>query len=107
MALTIVKDEDKSIVARCSLMGKVVTGKITFAHYYTGGESLDLSKDFPGEIHFIIFEPSGGYVFEYDRTNKKVKAFYYDYNGAADGVAIEYPNDTALTVSTYFLAIGK
>jgi hypothetical protein len=107
MGLTITKNEDKDMVKRCGLMGKIVTGKITFDTYHTDGESLDLSAEFPGELHTILFENSGGYFFEYDRTNKKVKAMYFDYNGAADGAAIEYPNDTALTISTYFMAIGK
>ncbi len=56
---------------------KMIVGTIDFdASYPTGGESLDLSTDIPGLLAVFI-ETKGGYVFEYDYTNKKVIA----YNG--------------------------
>lgn len=48
--------------------------------YATGGEALTvaqlgLSDD--GEVHIEV-HPSAGYVFEYDHTNNKVKAYWVD-----------------------------
>lgn len=78
--------------------------KITFdSSYPTGGEALDLTS-YVNNIETAMIEGSGGYVFEYDRTNKKVKAF----EAGADGAALdEVTAATNLsTVVTYVTVSG-
>jgi len=79
---------------------------VTFSSSYsTGGEAVEPSFKF---IQLVIAEQIiGGYAFQYDYTNKKLKAFYFDYNNAADGVAIEVPATTNLsTIAPKVLFIG-
>ena len=78
--------------------------KITFDDSYpTGGEPLDLTT-YVENIETVGIEVSGGYVFQYDRTNKKVLA----YEAGADGAALdEVANATNLsTVVTYVSVTG-
>ena len=59
--------------------------KITFdSSYPTGGEALDLTA-YVSNIETVGIEVSGGYVFQYDRSNKKVLA----YEAGADGAALD------------------
>lgn len=54
---------------------RTLYGKFTFsASYATGGESLDLTPHF-SVLKSVFAEPSDGYDFIYDLTNKKLKAF--------------------------------
>ena len=78
--------------------------KITFDDSYpTGGEPLDLTT-YVENIETVSIEVSGGYVFQYDRTNKKVLA----YEAGADGAALDQvANATNLsTVITYVSVTG-
>lgn len=78
--------------------------KITFdSSYPTGGEALDLTE-YVSNIDTANIEVSGGYVFAYDRTNKKVLA----YEAGADGTALdEVANATNLSsVVTYVSVTG-
>ena len=78
--------------------------KITFdSSYPTGGEPLDLTT-YVENIETVGIEVSGGYVFQYDRTNKKVLA----YEAGADSAALdEVTNATNLsTVITYVSVTG-
>jgi hypothetical protein len=86
----------------------MVTGYITFdgGNYAADGIAMDLSKVFPSELHIVLFEARGGFLYEYDYTNKKVKVFYYDYSNASDGIGIEYVVAAIATV-VRFVAIGK
>lgn len=108
VTLAIAYKEDKSIVDKCSHNFKLITGTITFdgGNYVVGGIAMDLSNYMPTEVHLVLFEARGGFVYEYDYTNKKVKVYYYDYNNTSDGIAIEY---VAAAISTVvrFMAIGK
>jgi hypothetical protein len=80
MALTVAKDSGNygalftpKIYAKGDI--KFLTGKISFDNSYpTGGEALDLSAHFDTLLGVMI-ENKAGYSFEYDYTNKKVKAF--------------------------------
>ena len=88
----------------------IVVGRFTFSNSYTtGGEALDLSPHIGArKIHVFIAENAGGYIFEYDSTNKKLKAYFFDYDAAADGGAIEVPALTDLsTVTTRFIAVAE
>lgn len=49
--------------------------KVTFdSSYATGGEALTAANFGLDEIYTVIAAPNGGYVFEYDNTNSKLKA---------------------------------
>lgn len=43
--------------------------------YPTGGETWDLASDFPGGVHTVMAEPKAGFVFAYDKANKKLQAY--------------------------------
>ncbi|RLC39384.1 MAG: hypothetical protein DRH51_07225, partial [Candidatus Coatesbacteria bacterium] len=73
MALT--KTYDLPSAERISRNVGIITGKISFdSSYPTGGESLDLT-DRLKTVLAVFFENKGGYFFEYDYTNEKVKAY--------------------------------
>jgi len=76
--------------------------KITFdASYPTGGEALDLTA-YVNNIETAMVETSGGFVFGYDRTNKKLKAF----EAGADGDALdEVDNATNLSTVVTFITV--
>lgn len=77
------------------------TGSIAFdSSYPTGGESLtaaDLGLD---SILFARFEPTSGYLFNYDLGNSKVLAWYSDSDGVADGPLAQVPDTTDLAALT-------
>jgi hypothetical protein len=84
---------------------KSLSGELRFAlveytfssSYTTGGEAFDPKTDSPGlfrEILAVLPFQKGGYTFEWDSTAKKLKAYWGDYNNAADGVLIEVPAAT-------------
>jgi hypothetical protein len=76
--------------------------KITFdASYPTGGEPLDLTA-YVSNIETVGVEVSGGYVFQYDRTNKKVLA----YEAGADSAALdEVANAANLSSTVTFVTV--
>lgn len=78
---------------------------ITFdSSYATGGEALTAPF---GTVLCALAEQSGGYSFEYDTTNQKLKAYYADNNNASDGPLIEVPNATNLSaITTHVLFLG-
>lgn len=90
-------------------ISRIMTGTIDFDDSYpTGGESFDPSVYFPRGLLGVIFEPKGGYVFEYDYTNARVKAMCSNYDQAADGALTEVANGTNLSAVTgvRFIAWG-
>jgi len=110
MGLTITFKEDQEIYEKCGHNYKIITGSIAFdSSYPDGGESLDLSKLIPTDLHLVIIEPSGGYVFTYDYTNKKVIAYWADYDAEADGalVAVLATTDLEALTDVRFMAVGK
>lgn len=59
------------------VIGRLRTAVVSFdfdSSYPTGGEVLDLTDQFPNEVLAVLVEPKNGYLFEYDRANKKIKA---------------------------------
>jgi len=72
MALTI------SVVERTVFGNKrIVFADVDFdSSYPTGGESLQASDVGLKAIDFLQATPKSGYIFEYDYTNEKLKAFY-------------------------------
>ena len=85
----------------------LISGAVTFSSSYTtGGETVDLSP-WLRDVKFFVAHPAGGYVFEYDYANKKLKAFRFDYPNAAQGPAVEVQAGTDLSsVTTRFIAGG-
>lgn len=76
--------------------------KITFdSSYPTGGEALDLTT-YVSNIETVGIEVSGGYVFQYDRSNKKVLA----YEAGADAAALdEVANATNLSSTVTYVTV--
>lgn len=100
---------DQAEVQHMSRDLRVFTGSIAFdSSYPTGGEAMDLSSKFAA-LKLVLFENDAGYVFQYDYTNKKVLAYYYDYDAGADGTAIQVANATDLSALTdvRFIAFGQ
>lgn len=73
--------------------------------YTTGGIAVSASQVGLGTIDYVIFNPAGGYVFEYLSASGKVKAYY---SGAAtNAVLSEVATNTDLSGVTFsFLAEG-
>lgn len=54
-----------------------VTASITFdSSYPTGGEALAASAFGLNEITLMLCETASGYMFQYDHSNAKLKAYY-------------------------------
>jgi hypothetical protein len=89
---------------------RFVTGQVDFDNSYpTGGEEMDISTMLNGaDLKGVVFENKSGFVFEYDYTNSKVKAYYADYDAVADGALIQVAATTDLSAVTdvRFLAWG-
>lgn len=85
---------------------RLVSGYISFSSSYsTGGEAVDIPLK---EVHGMCIENKAGYMFEYDRANKKIKAYRFDYPNAAAGPAVEVAGATDLSalINVAFLAWG-
>lgn len=79
---------------------------VTFDDSYpTGGESLTARNCGLNVIEWVQANPVGGYIFEYDYTNKKLKAYMCDYSVSVDGPMIEVANEANLSTITARLLI--
>jgi hypothetical protein len=88
---------------------KMLTGTYDFSNSYpTGGEVFDLSNYFSKGVIAVDIFSKGGYVFEYDKANKKVIAYHCNYDAVADGPLVEVANGTNLSAVTgvSFIAYG-
>lgn len=91
---------------------KYKTGTITFdSSYATGGETLSASAcGFPSKVEFIQATNSAGYIFEYDYTNGKLKAYYTSKSGTITSPGLPGPEVAASTdlssVTCRFIAFG-
>lgn len=71
---------------------RVVYADVTTSSYTTSGDAFTANDFALGEIVSIGIEDaatSTGFLVNVDYTNSKFKAFYFDYDAAADGAAIE------------------
>jgi len=110
----------------------ILSGTLAFSSSYsTGGESAtDITKYFK-ECNRVVCDAKGGYIFEWDKTNKKIKVLYpraasshthtentaatYTQNATtasaniAAAAGAEVPNGTDLSSLTgvSFIAIGR
>jgi len=98
---------DNKFLAHIASRGGFVAGSIAFDNSYpTGGESFDLRGQFNGkDPYLVLFEANSGYVFQYDYTNRKVKAYYTSTSG---GALVEVPNaaDLSSLTDVRFVAFG-
>ncbi len=104
MALTITRTGDWLGNA-----GNETTATVTIAFdssYDSGGESLTPANLGLGVITHVTIEPKGGYVFEYDYTNKKV-IVYVEEAVAAGGPLVEASGDLATLTGVKVRAIGR
>ena len=85
---------------------KMEIGKFTpDASWLAAGETMS----FGFTPIMVQIENKGGVVFEYDYTNEKMLAYYFDYNGEADGVAIPVADTVDLSTicaDTHYIAYG-
>ena len=109
--LTIAYDHGEGVYSLQALKNRnfgIISGTIDFdASYPTGGEAFDLSGKMQS-LKGILFEHKAGYTFQYDYGNKKVLAYYADYDAAADGALIQVADATNLSAVTgvRFFAYG-
>jgi hypothetical protein len=68
------------------------------ASYPTGGYPITLIQIGLSQILYADFQARAGYVFEWDYTNLKLKAF--TSNGASPAALLEVPNTTSLATVT-------
>ena len=93
--------------------GTIITsGTLTFDDSYpTGGEAITAANvGLNRAIDRIIIESAAGYVFKYDKANKKVLAYYADYDASSDGALIQVANTTDLSASAIapgYIAVGQ
>ena len=59
--------------------------------YPTGGWPVTPANFRLRGIRHLDLEPVGGYVFEYDDANAKIKAYWGDNNNTSDGPLVEIP----------------
>ena len=88
--------------------GKIEFGTYAFdAEYATGGEALAFTAvGWKANPVVCVFEPKGGYVFEYDRTNGKVKAMGQTSNAIGALVEIASSTDLSALSDVPYLAFG-
>jgi len=86
-----------------------VIADVTFdSSYATGGEEVKPAQLGLRNVFLVQAGNSGGYAFEYDYTNTKLKAYYGDNDSASDGPLVEVPNATNLSaVTARIVAYGR
>lgn len=85
------------------VVGEFTTPEGNFDASSDGYESLDLS-DILTDVLLVLIEPSGGYLFEYDYTNKGVVA---KYGGGASAVFADAgSNAVDIDLTVRFIAVG-
>lgn len=95
MSITITKTKGREILEQCGRGIKMITGSLEFkTTYLTNGETLDLRKLLPNSIDFIQLEQVDGYIFEYDRSARKVKVLY-PLTAHTHDIKIKDDNDAA------------
>lgn len=89
---------------------RAVTADVTIGTYATNGIAYTPAQFGLNRIDYINFQSTGGYLFETDYTNKKVKARWQTDpadTGGADVVFKEVANSTNMTaVVARALVIG-
>jgi hypothetical protein len=92
-----------------AVVGPVFIDRVSFpgdSAYPTGGTTGFLAKlqaviGADKAIVAVLPQDCGGYTPVYDYTNDKLKVYYSDNNNTSDGPAIEVPNTTDLSGTTF------
>ena len=102
---TITYYEGETFLEKCGLDFKIITGNINIGTYASNGVSMDLSKQIPTKVHYVGVDGNGGYVGQYDYTNKKLIV----YEAGEDGAALDEVTDSTnlSSINMRFVAIGK
>lgn len=70
------------------------------SQYAANGEALAASTLGMRKVEFLAATPKAGYVFEYDYTNGKLKAYWGDYTATAVGVLTEVTDSANMSAVT-------
>lgn len=103
MAVTINDKFPRSQRISHDLSASIVDVEVSSETYSAGGISFDY-EDYVIDVGIVIPVSVGGYVFEYDYDDKKIKVYYADYDATEDGELIEFSG--SLTVTIPVLVIG-
>lgn len=106
MALTVSKITGRES-AEPDGIGFRTVRKVAFdSSYPTGGEAItDAQLGFSKGVDWVEVLPKGGYVFEYDNTNNKIKA-YVEEAVAAGGPLLEVGNTVDLSAVTDVIVVA-
>ena len=87
----------------------MVIAEVTFDDSYpTGGEPITAVSYGLSSIDVLLAAPGGGYVFEFDHANSKLKAYVGDNDNAADGPLVQVADKADIkTVKSYTMAVGR
>jgi hypothetical protein len=88
---------------------KLVFSQITFdSAYATGGLALSASDFGLDEILAVFPANDAGYLFEYDKANGKLLAYYIDNDAVADSAAIQVAASVDLSaINPFVIAVGR
>ena len=105
MALTV------SQVGRNHASGNRITAYFTATTddttWNAGGEAFDAKATSGlGEINQVSIENSGGYVFEYDRANSKIKAYVQTDPADSGGANVALVEATGLNLTSITMRIS-
>mgnify|MGYP003139151868 CR=1 FL=1 len=101
MALTVLQ------LGRTNVAGNRLTVALKITpddSWLAAGEALDLTQ-YVTNIETVHIESPGGYVFNYDRTNGLLLAYYADNNASADSALIAVANAVDLSGLSVYLSV--
>ena len=104
MAVAVTKLGRTNVIGnRLSVALKVVPD----SSWLAAGEALDLPAETGiGNIETVHIDSDiGGYLWNYDRSAKKLFAYYFDYDAGADGAAIAVANAVDLSGQTLYITV--
>lgn len=73
--------------------------------YPTGGEAFTADNVGLTRIDGAVIASNSGYQLVWDQANKKILAYYADYDAVADGPLIQVPDTTSLAALTAVVGI--
>lgn len=73
--------------------------------WLAAGEDLDLTNYVANIESVSIDSDPGGYAWAYDRSAKKLLAYYADYDATSDGALIAVANSVDLSGITVYISV--
>jgi len=102
MALTVTQQGRTNVSGnRLTVSLTAVTDDTTWP---TGGEEFDATS-YVANPDMVHIESSGGYVFEYDRTNKKIKAWVGQDPADTGGAVVALQEATNLNLTSITMRV--